>query len=120
MASKVVLRQLTCRWPDCGLVFYICNSCYRGHRLLRGHLPKESADGNSGGEPTIRYQLESPEVLRRSPCQRQREYRERCRLKARERSYFRRQWPIGQHRGASEGNGNEHTVGGGIARSAPV
>ena len=29
MAKEVVLRRLTCRWPDCGLVFYICNSCYR-------------------------------------------------------------------------------------------
>ena len=32
MAKEVVLRRLTCHWPDCGLVFYICNSCYRGHR----------------------------------------------------------------------------------------
>ena len=29
MAREVVLRRLTCRWPGCGLVFYICSSCYR-------------------------------------------------------------------------------------------
>ena len=45
MAKEVVLRRLTCRWPGCGLVFYICNSCYRGqvlHRVYQGAVGKQT------------------------------------------------------------------------------
>ena len=51
---------------------------------------------------------------------RQRAYRERCRLKGVTDHTSAGNGRIGQDRGASEGNGNEHAVGGGIARSAPV
>jgi hypothetical protein len=30
MASELVLRQLFCRAVDCGAMFFICLSCYRG------------------------------------------------------------------------------------------
>ena len=78
MARKVVLRQLTCRWPDCGLVFYICNSCYRGHRYC-GDICRKKARREQRRRANQRYQLD-PEV-RGDHCQRQREYRERCRLR---------------------------------------
>ena len=78
MTRKVVLRQLTCRWPDCGLVFYICNSCYRGHRYC-GDICRKKARREQRRRANQRYQLD-PEV-RGDHCQRQREYRERCRLR---------------------------------------
>ena len=79
MARKVVLRRLTCRWPDCGLVFYICNSCYRGHRYC----------GDSAGRKRGREQLRLANQRYRKTKEaqldhrdRQREYRERCRLRS--------------------------------------
>ena len=30
VASKLLWRQLFCRGPGCGAMFYICRSCYRG------------------------------------------------------------------------------------------
>ena len=78
MASKVVLRQLTCRWPDCGLVFYICSSCYRG-QVYCGDSCRDKARTEQLRLANILYR-ESKEALL-DHRDRQRAYRERCRLK---------------------------------------
>ena len=43
MAQEVVWRELCCQGSGCGVMFYICGSCYRGQGLLRGWLSEESA-----------------------------------------------------------------------------
>ena len=78
MARKVVLRQLTCRWPDCGLVFYICSSCYRG-QVYCGDSCRDKARTEQRRLANILYR-ESKEALL-DHRDRQRAYRERCRLK---------------------------------------
>ena len=78
MAREVVLRQLSCRGAGCGLVFYICNSCYR-RQAYCGDMCRDKARGEQLRLANQRYQ-EDPEV-RGDHCQRQREYRERCRLR---------------------------------------
>ena len=76
MARKVVLRQLTCRWPDCGLVFYICNSCYRGHRYC-GDSCRKKARREQRRRANRRYRQSLEARLDHRDCQRA--YRERCR-----------------------------------------
>ncbi len=77
MAQEVVFRQLFCRGSGCGVMFYICRSCYRGQVYCgdrcRGRMRREQRR-----RANRRYQRD-PEV-REDHCQRQREYRERCRL----------------------------------------
>ena len=76
MAGEVVLRQLSCRWPGCGLVFYICSSCYRGHRYC-GDRCRKKARREQRRRANQRYR-QSKEA-RLDQRDRQREYRERCR-----------------------------------------
>ena len=76
MAREVVLRRLTCRWPDCGATFYICNSCYRGHRYC-GKPCRKKARREQRRRANRRYR-QSLEA-RLDQRDRQREYRERCR-----------------------------------------
>ena len=78
MAREVVLRQLYCHWPGCGLVFYICNSCYRGHRYC-GDSCRDQARQQQLRLANWLYQ-QSKEA-RLDHRDRQREYRERCRLR---------------------------------------
>ena len=77
MAQEVVFRQLFCRGSGCGVMFYICRSCYRGQVYCgdgcRGRMRREQRR-----RANRRYQRD-PEV-QEDHCQRQREYRERCRL----------------------------------------
>ena len=86
-----------------------------GASLLRGQVPKESKAGTAAaGQPATPAK---PGGTARSP-------RPPTGLPGtlpppRDGSYFRRQWPIGQDRGAIERNGKEHAVGGGIARLDP-
>ena len=78
MAREVVLRRLICRWPGCGLVFYICNSCYRGHRYC-GKTCRKKARQQQRRRANQHYaQFEEARLDHRD---RQREYRERCRLR---------------------------------------
>ena len=78
MAREVVLRQLSCRWPGCGLVFYICNSCFRRHRYC-GNTCRDKARREQLRLANQRYgQCEEARLDHRD---RQREYRERCRLR---------------------------------------
>ena len=78
MAREVVLRQLSCRWPGCGLVFYICNSCFRRHRYC-GNTCRDKARREQLRLANQRYgQCEEAQLDHRD---RQREYRERCRLR---------------------------------------
>ena len=88
-----------------------------GASLLRGQVPKESKAGTAAaGQPATPAK---PGGTARSP-------RPPAGLPGtlptppRDGSYFRRQGPIGQDRGAIEGNGKEHAVGGQITRPAPV
>ena len=76
MVGKVVLRQLFCRGSDCGVMFFICRSCYRGqvycgdgcrHRMRREQRRRAN-----------RCYEQDPEV-RADHCQRQRAYRKRRR-----------------------------------------
>ena len=78
MAREVVLRQLSCRWPDCGLVFYICNSCYR-RQAYCGKTCRDKARGEQLRLADQRYR--GTEEARLDHRDRQREYRERCRLR---------------------------------------
>ena len=78
MAKEVVLRQLTCRWPDCGLVFYICNSCYR-RQAYCGKTCRDKARGEQLRRADQRYRKTKEALL--DHRDRQREYRERCRLR---------------------------------------
>ena len=108
MAREVVLRQLSCRWPGCGLVFYICNSCYRGHRYCGDRCRKKEREqrrgptsdtSKAGRDGSITATGNGPGTLPRRiilpPARADRSK-------------------------AIEGNGKEHAVGGGIARSDPV
>ena len=76
MAREVVLRQLSCRWPGCGLVFYICNSCYRGHRYC-GDRCRQKARREQRRRANQRHQQSREGRL--DHRDRQRAYRERCR-----------------------------------------
>ena len=78
MAREVVLRQLFCRWPGCGLVFYICNSCYRGHRYC-GDRCRKKAKREQRRRANQRHQQSREGRL--DHRDRQRAYRERCRLR---------------------------------------
>ena len=78
MAQEVVFRQLFCRGSGCGVMFYICKSCYRGQAYC--------GDGCRG-----RMRLEQTRRAKRRHQQsregrldhrdRQRAYRDRCRLR---------------------------------------
>ena len=76
MAEEVVLRRLTCNWPGCGLVFYICNSCYRGHRYC-GKTCRKKAQLQQRRNANRRHQQSREGRL--DHRDRQRAYRERCR-----------------------------------------
>ena len=76
MAREVVLRQLTCCWPDCGATFYICNSCYRGHRYC-GKPCRKKARQQQRRRANQRHQKNREGRL--DHRDRQRAYRERCR-----------------------------------------
>ena len=97
--KKWCLRQLSCRWPDCGLVFYICNSCYRRQAYCGDIRAGIKRGGNSCGSPTSA--TGGPRKRGSITATANGSTGERCRLKVRDRSYFRRQWHIGQDRGAS-------------------
>ena len=77
MAQEVVFRQLFCRGSGCGVMFYICRSCYRG-QVYCGDGCRHRMRREQRRRANRRYQRD-PEV-REDHCQRQREYRERCRL----------------------------------------
>ena len=76
MAQEVVLRQLSCRWPGCGLVFYICSSCYRGHRYC-GDRCRKKARREQRRRANQRHQQSREGRL--DHRDRQRAYRERYR-----------------------------------------
>ena len=76
MAKEVVLRRLTCNWPDCGLVFYICNSCYRG-QVYCGKTCRKKARREQRRLADQRYRRSQEAQL--DHRDRQREYRDRCR-----------------------------------------
>ena len=78
MAQEVVLRQLSCRWPGCGLVFYICSSCYRGHRYC-GDRCRKKARREQRRRANQRHQQSREGRL--DHRDRQLAYRERCRLR---------------------------------------
>ena len=78
MAGEVVLRRLSCRWPGCGLVFYICNSCYRGQAYC-GERCRQKARREQRRRANHRYQ--QSEEARLDHRDRQRDYRQRCRLR---------------------------------------
>ena len=76
MAQEVVLRQLFCRGSGCGVMFYICGSCYRGQVYCgdgcRGRMRREQT------RRAKRRHQQSREG-RLDHRDRQRAYRERCR-----------------------------------------
>ena len=79
MAREVVLRRLFCRGSGCGAMFYICGSCYRGQVYCRDGC-RHRMRREQRRRANRRYQ-QDPEV-RGDHCQRQRDYRERCRLRS--------------------------------------
>ena len=76
MAREVVLRQLFCGGSGCGLVFYICSSCYRrqvycGDRCRRKARRQQRRAANRRNQQTREGRLDHRD--------RQRAYRERLR-----------------------------------------
>ena len=78
MAGEVPWRQLFCRGAGCGAMFYICNSCYRGqvycgegcrHRMRREQRRRANRRHQQSREGRLDHR------------DRQRAYRERCRLR---------------------------------------
>ena len=78
MAGEVLWRQLFCRGSGCGAMFYICNSCYRGqvycgegcrHRMRREQRRRATRKHQESREGRLDHR------------DRQRAYRERCRLR---------------------------------------
>ena len=76
MAKEVVLRQLFCGGAGCGLMFYICSSCYRrqvycGDRCRRKARRQQRRAANRRNQQTREGRLDHRD--------RQRAYRERLR-----------------------------------------
>ena len=78
MAREVVWRQLFCRGSGCGAMFYICGSCYRGQvycgdecrrRMRRQQMRRANRKHQDSPEGQLDHR------------DRQRAYRERCRLR---------------------------------------
>ncbi len=76
MAREFVLRQLFCRGSDCGVMFFICRSCYRG-QVYCGDGCRHRMRREQRRRANRRYE-QDPEV-RADHCQRQRAYRKRRR-----------------------------------------
>ena len=76
MAQEVVFRQLFCRGSGCGVMFYICGSCYRGQAYC-GDGCRKRAQLQQHRNANRKHQ-ESPEG-RLDHRDRQRAYRERLR-----------------------------------------
>ena len=78
MAQEVVFRQLFCRGSGCGVMFYICGSCYRGQAYCgdgcRGRMRREQ-------KRRARRRHQQSREGRLDHRDRQRAYRERCRLR---------------------------------------
>jgi hypothetical protein len=72
MASEVPFRQLFCRAVGCGLMFFICQPCYRGQAYCSGNCRRVSRQ-RQRRKANQRYQ-EDPEV-REDHRNRMREYR---------------------------------------------
>jgi hypothetical protein len=79
MATGLAFRQLFCRAADCGLMFLVCRSCYRGQTYC-SDLCRWKTRLDQVRRANRRYQ-QSPEG-RQDHCDRQREYRQqrRCRV----------------------------------------
>ena len=78
VASKVLWRQLFCRGPGCGAMFYICRSCYRG-QVYCGDRCRQKARRQQKRRANRRHQQSREGRL--DHRDRQRAYRERCRLR---------------------------------------
>ena len=78
MASKVPWRQLFCRGPGCGVMFYICNSCYRGQVYCRDECRRRMRRQQRRRANRRHQQSREGRLDHRD---RQRAYRERCRLR---------------------------------------
>ena len=78
MAREVVLRRLFCRGSGCGAMFYICNSCYRG-QVYCGDGCRHRMRREQRRLANRRYQQSREGRL--DHRDRQRAYRERCRLR---------------------------------------
>ena len=78
MAQEVVWRELCCQGSGCGVMFYICGSCYRGQAYC-GDGCRNRAQLQQHRNANRKHQ-ESPEG-RLDHRDRQRAYRARCRLR---------------------------------------
>lgn len=76
MAGEVLWRQLFCRGPGCGAMFYICRSCYRG-QVYCGDCCRRKARRQQLRRANRRHQQSREGRL--DHRDRQRAYRERCR-----------------------------------------
>ena len=78
MAQEVVWHQLFCRGSGCGAMFYICHSCYRG-QVYCGERCRRRMRRQQMRRANRKHQ-DSPEG-KLDHRDRQRIYRERCRLR---------------------------------------
>ena len=78
MAQEVVWRELCCQGSGCGVMFYICGSCYRGQVYCgdgcRGRMRREQ-------KRRAKRRHQQSREGRLDHRDRQRAYRERCRLR---------------------------------------
>ena len=78
MAREVVWHKLLCRGSGCGVMFYICGSCYRGQVYCgdgcRGRMRREQ-------KRRAKRRHQQSREGRLDHRDRQRAYRERCRLR---------------------------------------
>ena len=78
MAREVVWHRLFCRGSGCGVMFYICGSCYRGQVYCgdgcRGRMRREQ-------KRRAKRRHQQSREGRLDHRDRQRAYRERCRLR---------------------------------------
>ena len=74
MEAGLTFRQLFCRAVDCGVMFFICHSCYRGQAYC-GDVCKRKTRQEQLRQANRRYQ-QSTEA-RQDHRDRQRDYRQR-------------------------------------------
>ena len=75
-----VLRQRVCHFPPCGAGFYLCRHCDRGQRYCSSHC-REKSRRLQRREANRRYQQSLGLEGRLDHRQRQREYRQRLKVR---------------------------------------
>ena len=117
MAREMAWVQLFCRGSGCGVRFYICGSCYRG-QVYCGERCRRRMRRQQMRRANRKHQ-DSPEG-RLDHRDRQRVYREKCRLRRVTDQYFRPSPPIRQYQKTMDETAKKAALLGGISASAAI